>query len=112
MTIEHISSGLSDVVVDKLQRAFSRHENIDSVIMYGSRALGTFRTGSDIDLTLIGNHLKLDDLLKIEAELDDLMTPYSFDLSVFNQIDNLKLIEHIERVGVVFYSKVANSVRC
>jgi hypothetical protein len=39
----------------------------------------------------------------IDEELDDLMLPYQIDLSIFHRIENMKLREHIERVGVVFY---------
>ncbi len=101
------ASGLSDSIVGKLCRAFDNCQNLDTVILYGSRALGTYKTGSDIDLTFIGKQLSFSDVLKLEAELDDLLTPYSFDLSVFHELDNPKLIEHINRVGVVFYEKGA-----
>ncbi len=101
------ASGLSDSIVGKLCRAFDNCQNLDTVILYGSRALGTYKTGSDIDLTFIGKQLSFSDVLKLEAELDDLLTPYSFDLSVFHELDNPKLIEHINRVGVVFYERGA-----
>jgi uncharacterized protein len=40
------------------------------------------------------------ELLKIENEIDDLLLPYKVDLSLFHQIDNPSLIEHIQRVGI------------
>ncbi len=67
-----------------------------------SRALGTFRPGSDIDLTLKGS-LSHRDLLALESELDELMLPYKIDLSLFHQIDNARLVQHIEQVGRVLY---------
>jgi len=39
----------------------------------------------------------------ISMLLDDLMFPCTFDLSVYHQIDNTELIDHIERVGIFFY---------
>ena len=36
-------------------------------------------------------------------ELEELYLPYTFDISIFKQIDNKNLIDHINRVGVVFY---------
>ncbi len=49
--------------------------------------------------------MNLSTLLKIENELDDLLLPYKIDLSIFHKIEDLDLIEHINRVGIVFYEK-------
>ena len=86
-----------------MQAVFARYPQVEQAILYGSRAKGTFRNGSDIDLTLKGDALTHRELGKIDMELDDLLLPYKIDLSLFRQIDNPNLIEHIERVGVVFY---------
>jgi type I restriction enzyme S subunit len=74
-------------------------------VLYGSRAKGTFKPGSDIDLTLIGDGLASQELAAIDEELDDLLLPYQIDLSIFDQLDHVKLHEHIERVGKVFYER-------
>lgn len=97
--------GLKDETVDKINRVFERYENVESVIVYGSRAMGNYKPGSDIDLTLIGHDLNLKILNKISIDLDDLMLPYIFDLSIFKHIKNADLIDHIDRVGKVFYEK-------
>ena len=98
------NSGLSANTIDKINAVFARYPSIEQAILYGSRAKGTFRNGSDIDLTLKGENITHRELSRIENELDDLLLPYKIDLSLFRQIDNPNLIEHIERVGVVFYS--------
>lgn len=74
-------------------------------MLYGSRAKGNYRNGSDIDLTLIGDQLNYSQLSGIESDIDDLFLPYSFDISIFKDIDNPDLVEHINRVGVVLYEK-------
>lgn len=84
---------------------FAGYPQIQQVILYGSRAKGTQRNGSDIDLAIQGEELTLPQLLKIENELDDLLLPYHVDLTLLHQIDNPKLAEHIRRVGKVFYAK-------
>jgi len=61
--------------------------------------MGTHRINSDIDVTLKGEDLTHSDLLTIATELDDLMLPYKFDLSLFDHIDNASLLEHIARVA-------------
>lgn len=98
--------GLKESVIQKIQNVFAAFPEIDEVVLYGSRAKGNFRLGSDIDLTLKGDHIHLSVLNKISSQLDDLLLPYIFDLSVYRTIDNLALIDHISRVGVSFYKKV------
>ncbi len=61
---------------------------------------------SDIDLTLIGDEdLTLDILYDIMTELDDLLLPYTIDLSIFRMISDTSVVEHIQRVGVPFFVK-------
>jgi predicted nucleotidyltransferase len=97
--------GLSSSVIKKLQEVFESFPEVNKVVIYGSRAKGNFREGSDIDLTLFGENLDLKKLQKIELEIDELYLPYKLDLSLFHQISNLDLIEHINRVGKIFYQK-------
>lgn len=62
-----------------------------------------YRKGSDIDLCLEGQPLEVADLLKLEAQVDDLLLPWKVDLSLKHMIDNPSLLDHIERVGVPIY---------
>jgi predicted nucleotidyltransferase len=99
MEKEHVRFGLRPEVIDKLQRVFHRYPRVEQVLIYGSRAMGNYQPGSDIDLTLKGKYLKWNDLQSIELEIDELLLPYKVDLSLYNQIDNKALIEHIDRYG-------------
>lgn len=96
--------GLSDVDIGKLNGVFAHYPDIETVVVYGSRAKGNYRPGSDIDLTITG-HLDWPAFNRLEVELDDLLLPYQIDLSLYEHIDNTALIEHIRRVGQVLYSK-------
>ena len=97
--------GLSEETVSKIIGVFSRFKQVEEVILYGLRAKGNFKPGSDIDLTLKGEKLRLELLNKISIDIDDLLLPYSFDISIFHQITNPDLLEHIARIGIVFYKK-------
>ena len=96
--------GLSSQVIQKIKGVFSSHPEVEAVILYGSRAMGNFKAGSDVDLTLKGTGLNLSKLAKISGEMDDLSLPYTFDFSIHSQIKNPELLEHIDRAGTVFYS--------
>ncbi len=97
--------GLSDNVIMKIQCVFEKHTQVDNVVVYGSRAKGNYRPGSDIDLTLFGEDLDQQQCLNIAEELDDLLLPYMIDLSVFEQLEHADLKAHIQRVGKVFYQR-------
>jgi predicted nucleotidyltransferase len=101
-----VKYGLTPATIQKIQRVFARFPQVEKAVLYGSRAKGNFKTGSDIDLSLTGGEdLTLQVVFKIERELDDLLLPYSFDLSIFEQLTNPDFIEHIQRVGITFYER-------
>jgi predicted nucleotidyltransferase len=100
-----VKYGLSDKAIEQIHTVLSNFPEVDKAVLYGSRAKGNFKSGSDIDLTLYGNGLSLTILHKIENELDDLLLPYKIDLSIFRQIADPDVVDHIQRVGVVFYEK-------
>lgn len=83
--------------------------SIDEVIIYGSRAKGNYKEGSDIDITLKGE-ITNDDLSKLWHKLDDSYIPYKFDISVFEDLKSESLIEHIQRVGKIFYKRSTETI--
>jgi uncharacterized protein len=98
--------GLPQSSVQRIGFVLSHYPEVDKAIMYGSRAMGNYKNGSDIDLTLRGGtDLTLNVVYKILDELDELLLPYTIDLSIFNDIDDPDVIEHIQRVGLTFYDK-------
>lgn len=102
-----MNHGLSAATVEKIHGVLSRHPEVERAILYGSRAKGNFKPGSDIDLTLTGGGLDGRIRGRIDEELDDLLLPYEFDLSLFAKLTHPELIDHILRVGVVLYEKSA-----
>jgi len=97
--------GLKDKVIQEISGVFSQYPQIEKAILYGSRAKGNYRNGSDIDLTLQGEGLTLTMLFRIETELDDLLLPYKIDLSNFHQIGNSDLVNHKRESRVGFLPK-------
>lgn len=97
--------GLETEVINNIKAVFEEIPNIEKVILYGSRAKGNYKIGSDIDLTLQGYLLSLDTIFELMDKLDNLYLPYKFDLSIYEDIDNSDLLDHIKRVGLVFYQR-------
>ena len=97
--------GLTEATLAKIQGVFSSHPAVEKAVLYGSRAKGNFKAGSDIDLTLHGTALTPVLVATIAEALDDLLLPYTIDLSMFDAIENDELREHIHRVGLDFYRR-------
>ena len=97
--------GLKEETIRNINSIFSAYPQIEEAILYGSRAKGNYKDGSDIDLTLKGDFLKLEVMNKIGLQLDDLLLPYTIDISVYKSIRNPDLLDHIKRVGIIFYKK-------
>ena len=99
--------GLSEETISLINSVFAAHPSIKEVKIYGSRAKGNYRTGSDIDLCIFSGALSNDELNRIKNELDELPTPYSIDLCDYDKVKNTELKEHIDRVGKYFYENVS-----
>ena len=100
--------GLKEETIKQINSIFAKYPQIEEAILYGSRAKGDFKNGSDIDLTLKGKGLTLAIVNKVNLEIDDLLLPYSFDISILSDISNSDLIDHVKRRGTVFYSNTTD----
>ena len=97
--------GLSDRTIEKIHSVFEKYPQIEKAILYGSRATDTYQNGSDIDLTFCGEGLTHSVLTKIDNDLDDLLLPWTIDISDFSQIGNTDMVAQIELHGVNFYER-------
>lgn len=97
--------GLTDEQWGKIRSVMATNPKIDRVVLYGSRAKGNYKPFSDVDITLVGNELTHEDLNRIILAIDDLLLPYQFDISIFHQLKNEALIDHINRRGIVIYER-------
>ncbi len=95
--------GLKQTIISQINNVFTKYPQVESAIIYGSRAKGNYKPGSDIDLTLTGSDVDLPLVYKIEIALDDLLMPYTFDLSAYRLLSHPDLLDHIDRVGKLFY---------
>jgi len=97
--------GLSDETLNTINSIFSRYQDVKQVILYGSRAKGNYRNGSDIDLALkTGENFTFTDLLRVGNDFDDSDMPYFVDVAIYDDISNPDLKAHIDRVGKIIYS--------
>ena len=101
--------GMTDDELELLCSLFARQREIERVILYGSRARGTHKPFSDVDITLLGVGLTRSHLSRLMAVIDESSLPYFFDISLFAKLTNPDLIEQIEQTGVVLYQRGENA---
>ena len=97
--------GLSQQTVERIQDVLTHHPEVGRAVLFGSRAKGTARPGSDIDLALYGEGFDWRLLGRIEDELDDLLLPYTFSLIHHDARTDSEVAAHITRVGIPFYQR-------
>ena len=100
-----MNHGLTDRTVAQIHEVLARFPEVEKAVLYGSRAKGNFKVGSDIDLTLIGADLTPKIQGDIQGQLEDDPLPYRIDLSILSHLTQADIIEHIHRVGVTLYEK-------
>lgn len=93
--------GLRDDDIRIIADCVSRHNGIEDILIFGSRAIGDYQVGSDIDLAVKGSSISYNEISKIRYELNEEVSfPYYVDVVHYETISNLKLKEHIDTYGV------------
>ncbi len=101
--------GIPQADSQRLLQLIHTHPLVQSVVLYGSRALGRQRAGSDIDLCLEAPSMGLGELLELGAALDDLLLPWQIDLQLRHLIAHEGLLAHIERAGQLLWERPQNA---
>ena len=92
--------------MDSIKSILSRFEEIQKVVLFGSRSLGTFHQGSDIDLALVEGHIDELMLAKLNTLFSESSLPYKVDFVDYSRLEHPELKEHIDRVGKVLYERI------
>lgn len=100
--------GLSDLTINDLQNVFRSYPNIKKVVIFGSRAKGNYRDGSDIDLAVIGENISKEQISDINLKIDDLGLLYKVDILDYYKYKDTPIGEHIARVKQLFYDNECN----
>ncbi|HAQ18109.1 MAG TPA: restriction endonuclease subunit S [Prolixibacteraceae bacterium] len=97
--------GLEQHIIDKIISVFEANAKVDKAYVFGSRAKGNYRPDSDIDIAIKGIDITLDDILKMSVAFEDKGIKNKIDLIDYTSIKEPALQEHIDRVGIEFYSR-------
>ncbi len=95
--------GLADIDLADIRHVLSRYPNVKKVLVFGSRAMGNFKPGSDVDLALVGD-LDFETVRRIHGDLNErTLMPYFFDVLDYNALQNPALKKHIDEFGLPIY---------
>ncbi len=91
--------------METIQNIFAKYLAMQKVVIFGSRAKGTYKYGSDIDLAVINEGVPETIISKINSAFEDSSLPYYVDLVNYSTLTHWELKDHIKRVGVLFFTR-------
>lgn len=95
--------GISEKSYQLLQDTFSKFPEVEEVIIFGSRAKGNYKKGSDIDLAIKGAKCTASLAWRLQSYINEhLPIPYNVDVINYNSLDHRELKRHIDGVGIRF----------
>ncbi len=104
-----MTGGLKEKHKEAIIAEIEKNIRVERAVLFGSRAMGTNTITSDVDIALYGDSLTLIDQAKLSATLKLIPMAQSVDLVLFNKIDYLPLIQHIQKYGIEWYRSPANT---
>lgn len=102
--------GLQERDLLHIRAAASEIAEIETLILFGSRAKGNYRQGSDIDLAIMGQNVTYETVLMLSGDLnEERPLPYFFDVIDYNNLGDEPLREQIDRTGIVLFAVAENA---
>ncbi len=101
-------TGLDEDTTKKIVDEIKKLPQISEAILFGSRALGTYKNGSDVDIAVKGKEVDISSIWSLLYNLNEKGTlPFMFDIIHYDRVKNKALKEHIDQFGVTIYPKNA-----
>ncbi|KAB3534722.1 nucleotidyltransferase domain-containing protein [Alkaliphilus pronyensis] len=101
-----MSFGISPKSLDIILNTLINNKEVERVVIFGSRSMGNYKNGSDIDIAIYGPDISEVILNNIRVELNEILPlPYYFDIIHYETLENLELKEHIDKHGSILYKR-------
>ncbi len=97
--------GLTVRDMTTIQSIFESYPEVETVLIFGSRAKGNYKLGSDVDLAIMNEGVSIKRMAQLRSDFEESSLPYVIDLVHFPKVDHQEFIDHISRVGAPFYKK-------
>ncbi len=99
-----MDTGLSQRDKLTIKDILSKYPEIKAVRLFGSRAKGNFKPGSDIDLVIMNKQVDLITILRLLSAFEESTLPYIVDVMLYPILQDSSLKEQIDRISISFYS--------
>lgn len=104
--------GLKEADIKQISAIINSFKEVYQAIIFGSRSMGNYKTGSDVDIALKGENITHEIVTQIKYQLNEETTmPYFFDVVDYDRLKNEDLKTHIDQFGKVFYKKIKRPQR-
>jgi predicted nucleotidyltransferase len=100
-----VNTGLTTRDVKTLFDIFKKYQKVSLVYIFGSRAIGNYKPGSDIDFAIMNTGVDDEVISNIRSDIEESNLPYFADIINYPTLQHKELKEHIDRVGIEFYKK-------
>ena len=98
--------GLKSQDIEFIMKTISEFPEIEKAVIFGSRAKGNYKPGSDIDIAVYGENVSFSTISKLHAILEEESPmPYFIDIFDYTHSDSSDLKGHVDRVGITIYQK-------
>ena len=103
-----MNTGLSPQIMNTITNILAAQPKVNEAVVFGSRAIGNYEPGSDLDIAVKGPALSHQDILQLLAKIDDMELLINIDLVHFDRISDPDVISHIERKGKLLFKRNTN----
>ena len=98
--------GISEKSINMIIETLKKWVEIEKAVVFGSRAMGNYKNGSDIDLAIYGSEVREEIINDVRVQLnEELPLPYYFDIIHYESLVHEGLKEHIDTFGKLFYER-------
>lgn len=101
-----LKGGLKEEDRTMIMEAIGRYGEIEKAVLFGSRAKGNYKHGSDVDISISGANVSYDTVVELRYWLnEETNMSYHFDIVHLETIKNKELKEHIQRAGIILFER-------
>ena len=100
--------GLDQADLSYIISVIEEFPEIRQAIIFGSRAKGNYRVGSDVDIAIVWEAISFSTVARLHSRLEEEgPLPYYFDIVDYTHSTHQQLKEHIEGVGKTIFFAVS-----
>ena len=98
--------GLTEAQLQTIIAYLSCYPEIEEAVLFGSRALGSYKKASDVDIAIKGPQVTIFTAAALKSKLEDeTVIPYFFDIVPYPKVTHPEFLQHIDSYGISIYKQ-------